>query len=103
MLLQYAVPVVSEIRSGMICAFPAIAATPTPLLLVPPAVPATQVPCPLTSAVFELLSLKFQPDTICADRSGCEPSTPVSRIAIVTPAPSVESQAAGAPTMAAWY
>ena len=46
----------AEHTIGMIFACPAIAATPVPLLPVAAAVPETEVPCPWTSEVLELLS-----------------------------------------------
>ena len=83
-------------RMGRILHPQARAATPLPLLLIAAAVPATAVPCPYTSRVSELLSYTFQPGTILAASSGCVPSTPVSRMAMMTLLlPVVRSHAAG--------
>ena len=81
----------------MIQARPATEATPVPLSSVAAAEPATAVPWPCTSRVSVLLSWKLRPATMRSFRSGCVPSTPVSRMATVTPLPVVLAHAAAAP------
>src|SRR5262245_9178443 len=96
---RYPYALVSVTRIGMSRQPQARPATPNPLLLQAAAVPATAVPWPHTSRVSELSSKKFHPPTSFGARSGCDDSTPVSRMAIMTLLlPVVESHAVGAST-----
>src|SRR5713226_4156216 len=73
-------------------------ATPVALLVAAAAAPATAVPCPNTSAVFDVPVRKLQPGKSFGIKSGCVGSTPESRIAMGTDAEPVVSPQA----LAAW-
>src|SRR5262245_12085554 len=84
------------ILTGMMRQFQATPDTPTPLLDAAAAVPATEVPCPRTSLTLELFATTLRPGTRFGARSGCEVSTPLSRMAMMMLLlPCVMSHAAG--------
>ena len=94
-------PSAPRTRTGKIMASGAVPATPIPLSVAAAAMPAVCVPWPFSScgpAGQSLLpATKSLPATSLLFRSGWFRSTPVSTIAMVTPAPSTpRAQACGA-------
>ena len=86
--------------TGMILAFQATPATPTPLPVTAPITPATSVPWPLSSIGVASLSTMSRPGTRFGARSGWSRSTPVSRTATTTlAAVSATSHACGSRTV----
>src|SRR5258708_17829344 len=70
--------------TGRILHWPQTPGTPIPLLLRAAITPATSVPCPKSSAGFELPAITFQPGRTAPARSGVVASTPLSTTATTT-------------------
>ena len=89
-------PVESSTLTGRIDASGATPDSARPLPSTSATVPATCVPCPLSSTASSLRAITFQPGSRRPARSGVA-ATPVSTTATTMPAPRVTAQAAATP------